>query len=69
MGKSFPTWGFLIATPLNLLGNEVGNEAKLFNKVENGVDLSTPNPLYCHPYIKLEALGTYVIEISKYYIF
>ena len=25
MGKAFPMWGFSIPTPLNLLGNEMGN--------------------------------------------
>lgn len=42
MEKLFPTCGFSIPAPLNLLGNRVENGGRIFYGVENGVSL--PNP-------------------------
>lgn len=44
MEKSFPTWRFPIPTPLNLLGDWVGNRGKIFNEMGNGVGLPTRYP-------------------------
>ena len=52
MKKSFPTWGFSIPTPLNLLGNRVRNVSEIFNGVAIGVGLPTGEwgrPLHPHP--------------------
>lgn len=41
MEKSFPTLGFLIPTPLYLLGNGMGNRSAIFNRMGNGIGLFT----------------------------
>ena len=41
MGKSFPTQGFPIPIPLNLLWNRVGNRGEIYNGVGNEVGLPT----------------------------
>ena len=48
MEESFPMCGFSISIPLN----EVGNEGKIFNEVENEVGLPTRvTRLHRHPYL------------------